>query len=256
MTSSPAPLAGRRIVVTRARAQASDLVQRLIALGAEVLCVPVIRIEPLPDQTRLRRALADLGGYDWMVFTSANAVEVACPPAAALGRTQVAAIGPATAGALAERGVPVALVPEPHVAEALVSALAARGVRGQHILVPSAERARPVLGDGLRAAGAIVDVIPVYRTVAEDGAGAAFAGELRAGAVDAVTFTSSSTVEHFVTLVGPDSAASGRYVAAVIGPVTAATARELGVDRGGLIAAEPSTTDGLVAVLVRHFTAA
>jgi uroporphyrinogen III methyltransferase/synthase len=256
MTSSPAPLAGRRIVVTRARAQASDLVQRLTMLGAEVVCVPVIRIEPLPDQTLLRRALASLATYDWVVFTSANAADVACTEPAAFAGTRVAAIGPATAAALDRLGVRVALVPQPHVAEALVAALVARGVVGKRILVPSAERARPVLGDGLRAAGAVVDVIPVYRTVAEDGAGAALARDLRSGAVAAVTFTSSSTVEHFAALVGPDAAGCGRYLAAVIGPVTATTARELGVARGGLIEAHPSTTDGLVAALTRHFTPA
>jgi uroporphyrinogen III methyltransferase/synthase len=256
MTTASVPLAGRRIVVTRARAQASDLVQRLTLLGAEVVCVPVIRIEPLPDLAPLRRALAALATYDWVVFTSANAVDVACTEPAAFAGIAVAAIGPATAAALQRLGVRVTLVPEPHVAEALVSALAARGVAGKRILVPSAERARPVLGDGLRAAGAVVDVIPVYRTVAEDGAGATLAQDLESGAVAAVTFTSSSTVEHFTALVGARAAGSGRYVAAVIGPVTAATARELGVARGGLVEADPSTTDGLVAALTRHFGAA
>lgn len=257
MTSPEAPLAGRRIVVTRARAQASELVHQLAALGADVWCVPVIRIEPMPDLAPLQRALEALPTYDWAVFTSANTVAIACAEPAQYARTPVAAIGPATAAALAERGIAVALVPEPHVAEALVAALTARGVRGARILIPSAERARPVLADGLRAAGAVVDVVPVYRTVADDASAAdALARELQAGAVDAVTFTSSSTVEHFAALIGPDAASAGGYVAAVIGPVTAATARELGLDRGGLITAEPSTADGLVAALARHFAAA
>ena len=255
MTQASAPLSGRRIVVTRARAQASDLVQGLTALGAEVVCVPVIRIEPLPDLTPLRRALAVLPTYDWVVFTSTNAVDVACTEPAGFARTQVAAIGATTAAALQRRGVAVALVPEPYVAEALVAALVARGVAGKRILVPGAERARAVLGDGLRAAGAAVDVIPVYRTVGEEGAGSELAHDLLSGAVNAVTFTSSSTVEHFAALVGPETSACGRFVAAVIGPITAATARELGVASGGLVEAAPSTVDGLVAALGRHFGA-
>jgi len=249
-------LAGRRIVVTRARAQASDLVQRLTALGAEVVSAPVIRIEPLPDLTPLRHALAALATYDWVAFTSSNAVEVACTERAAFAGVRVAAIGPATADALARRGVAVALVPEPHVAEALVAALAARGVSGKRVLVPCAERARPALADGLRAHGAAVDVVPVYRTVADGGDGTELARQLLAGSVDAVTFTSSSTVEHFVALVGTPAATSGRFIAAVIGPVTAATATELGVAAGGLIEAEPSTAAGLTAALVRRFAAA
>jgi uroporphyrinogen III methyltransferase/synthase len=256
MTRAPAPLAGRRIVVTRARAQASDLVQRLTALGAEVVSAPVIRIEPLPDLTRLRHALAALATYDWVVFTSSNAVEVACTEPAAFACVRVAAIGPATADALLRRGVAVALVPEPHVAEALVVALAGRGVSGERVLVPCAERARPALEAGLRAHGAVVDVIPVYRTVADDGDGTVLAQQLLAGSVDAVTFTSSSTVEQFVALVGAPAATSGLFVAAVMGPVTAATARELGVEVGGLIEAEPSTAAGLTAALVRRFAAA
>lgn len=255
MTQSPGPLAGRRIVITRARVQAQDLADRLVALGAEVVQAPVIRVEPLADLEPLRRALTRIATYDWIVFTSQNAVEIACPDAAALAGTSVAAIGPATADALARRGVPVTLVPERHVAEGLVAALAARGIAGRRVLVPAAELTRPVLAAGLEAAGAVVDLIPVYRTVADGGDGSALGGALTAGQVDAVTFTSSSTVEHFVQLVGRDAASCGRFVAAVIGPVTAQTARDLDVARGGLIESEPSTTAGLVAALTRHLGA-
>jgi len=252
MTEAPAPLAGRRIVVTRARAQATDLAQRLAALGAEVVQAPVIRVEPLSDLGPLRRALARLSIYDWVVFTSQNAVDIACAESPDFTITKVAAIGPATADALRQRGVSVALVPERHVAEALVEALAAQDVSGMRILVPSADRARPALEAGLTERGAVVDVVPVYRTVPEGGDGVALARELTAGSIDAVTFTSSSTVEHFVNLVGRDAAACGRFVAAVIGPITAATARDLDIVRGGLVESSPSTTDGLVAALTRH----
>jgi uroporphyrinogen III methyltransferase/synthase len=252
-THVPAPLAGRRIVVTRARAQASDLVGRLTALGADVVCAPVIRIEPAADLAPLRRALAALSTYDWIVFTSANAVAIACAEPAAYRGAHVAAIGPATAAALEREGIAVELVPAQHVAEALAAALVARGVTGKRVLVPAAERARPVLSDTLRAAGAVVDVVAVYRTVAEAGDAATLARDLAAGGIDAVTFTASSTVEHFAALVGGAAATCGRFRAAVIGPVTAATARELGVAAGGLIEADPSTAEGLITALLRHF---
>jgi uroporphyrinogen III methyltransferase/synthase len=253
MTKAPAPLAGRRIVVTRARAQASDLADRLSALGAEVIHAPVIRIEPLPDLTPLRGALARLASYDWVVFTSQNAVDIACDDAAAFARTSVAAIGPATASALNRRGVRVALMPERHVAEALVDALATVGMRGKRVLIPAAEQARPVLENGLRALGALVEAIPVYRTVASGEDGSALARELQAGTIDAVTFTSSSTVEHFLELVGRPAATRDTFVAAVIGPITAGSARDAGVAGGRLIEASPSTGEGLVTALVRHF---
>jgi len=250
-----APLAGRRIVVTRARAQANDLTSRLTALGAEVVQAPVIRVEPLPDLAALQHALTRISSYEWIAFTSQNAVEIVCAQTTNFATTKVAAIGPATAGALSQRGIRVALVPERHVAEALADAIAMHGVKGKRILVPAAERARPALEEGLRSAGAVVDVIPVYRTVPESGDGDALAQELVTGTIDAVTFTSSSTVEHFVNLVGRDAATCGRFAAAVIGPITAATARDFDVARGGLIESEPSTADGLVAALTRHWAA-
>lgn len=257
--SQSQPLAGRRIVVTRARAQADDLAGALAALGAEVIAAPVIRIEPLADLTPLRAALADLSRYTWIVFTSRNTVDVVCDrlaewgiAPAALAAQSVAAIGPATAEALAQRGIPPALVPPKFVAESVVEALAACGsLAGARVLLPRAEQARDALPEGLRSLGALVDVIPVYRTVGESGNGAALAGELKAGRVDAVTFTSSSTVQHFVELVGRDAATASRYAAAVIGPVTAATAREMGLPVA--IEAAEYTAPGLVQAIVRHF---
>jgi len=257
--SQSQPLAGRRIVVTRARAQADELAGALAALGAEVIAAPVIRIEPLPDLTPLRAALADLSRYSWIVFTSRNTVDVVCDrlagwgvTPAALAARPVAAIGPATAAALTERGIAPALVPPKFVAESVVVALAERGsLRGARVLLPRAEQARDALPEGLRALGAVVDVIPVYRTVAEQTDGADLAAQLAAGRVDVVTFTSSSTVQHFVELVGRDAAVQSRYAAAVIGPVTAATARELGLPVA--IEAVEYTAPGLVQAMVRHF---
>src|SRR5690242_7552556 len=204
------PLAGRRIAVTRAREQAGDLARELEALGAEVVAAPTIRIAPLTDLAALRAALTRVPPYDWIVFTSQNAVQVVCDRLPEwelaprdVARAAVAAIGPATAEALVRRGVVPDLVPDRFVAEAVVTALAARGdVRGKTVLLPRAREARDALPDGLRALGALVDVIPIYETVRETGDGGGLAAEILAGTIDAVTFTSSSTVQGFVEFVG------------------------------------------------------
>jgi len=257
---SARPLAGRRIAVTRAREQAGNLARELEALGAEVVAAPTIRIAPLADLAALRAALTRVPPYDWIVFTSQNAVQVMCErlPEWALAprdvaRAAVAAIGPATAAALVRHGVVPDLVPDRFVAEAVVAALAARGdVRGKTVLLPRAREARDALPDGLRGLGALVDVIPVYETIRETGDGRKLAAEILAGTVDVVTFTSSSTVRSFVELVGGPVAVSGRFTAAVIGPVTAGTARELGITV--VIEAQDYTVPGLVDAIVRHFT--
>jgi uroporphyrinogen III methyltransferase / synthase len=259
MVQASQPLAGRRIVVTRAREQAGELIQALAALGASVVSAPTIQIEPLADLDGLRAAIADLDRYQWLVFTSQNTVRLlgARLPdwgldAKDLARVAIAAIGPATAEALAELGVNATLVPARFVAEAVVDAMIERGdVRGRRILLPRALEARDALPEGLRAHGAIVDVVPVYRTVRADADGDALARDLLAGRVDVVTFTSSSTVRSFVELVGTAAAGSGRFAVAVIGPVTAATVRELGLPV--TVEATEYTVPGLVAALVRRF---
>ena len=253
------PLAGRRVAVTRAREQAVELVRELEALGAEVVAAPTIRIARLVDLTALRAALTRDPPYDWIVFTSQNAVHAVCDRLPEwdlaprdVARAAVAAIGPATAEALVRHGVVPDLVPDRFVAEAVVTSLAARGdVRGKTILLPRAREARDALPDGLRVLGAVVDVIPVYQTICETGDGSGLAAELLAGRIDLVTFTSSSTVRGFVDLVGRPAAASGRFAAAVIGPVTAGTARELGIRVA--IEALDYTVPGLVAAIVRYY---
>jgi uroporphyrinogen III methyltransferase/synthase len=259
MVQASRPLAGRRVVVTRAREQAGELIQALTTLGAEVIAAPTIRIEPLADLERLRAAIGDLARYRWIVFTSQNTVQVVLEQLPAwgygpgqLGKTRVAAIGPATGTALSARGVRVDLLPKGYVAEELVVALGESGdLRGARVLIPQAETARDALSEGLRAQGAQVEVIPVYRTVPAMDDGGALAREILAGRVDAVTFTSSSTVQSFARAVGAEAAKSHRYAAAVIGPVTAATAREYGLPVA--IEAEEYTTAGVIDALVRHF---
>jgi uroporphyrinogen-III synthase len=254
-------LTGRRIVVTRAREQAGELVRALEAHGAAAVLAPVIRIEPLGNLAPLRAALTGLSAYRWVVFTSQNAVQIVCDRLVAWGLTPrvfaasaVAAIGSATADALTQRGVVPALVPDEFVGEALADALIARAggrLLGTRVLIPCAEDAREALAKGLQALGASVDVMPVYRTVAAQTDLGELAADIAGGDIAAVTFTSSSTVRCFVDLVGREAATSGRFVAATIGPVTAATARELGLRN--VIEAEPHTVPGLVETLVRRF---
>jgi uroporphyrinogen III methyltransferase/synthase len=246
------PLSGRRIVVTRARAQASEFAAQLQALGAEVVQFPVIRIAPPADPEPLRAAAARAGSFDWVVFTSANGVErfwyalreQGCDARALCG-VRVCAIGPATAAELERRGVRPELVPDEFVAESAVQALLSGGVvSGTRVLVPRAEVARSVLPDALRAVGAQVVEVAAYATL-QDGSGAErVRAMLDAGEIDAVTFTASSTVKNFVELVGAEV---GRAKVASIGPVTSATARELGL-RVDVEAAE-YTTPGLARAL-------
>jgi uroporphyrinogen-III synthase len=232
-------LKGRRVVVTRPESQAEELCSRLRALGAEPIEFPAIAIVPPEEAGGLERAIARLDGYDWVIFTSANGVEQFWARLAGKDfRGRVAAIGPATAEALRQRGIPVHLVPAEYRAEAILDEIGE--VAGQRILLPRADIARPALADGLRAMGAQVDEVAAYRTVPGRPAPAAF-DALRAG-VDVVIFTSSSTVRNFVALTaGLDY---GDPAIACIGPVTAATARELGL-RVDAVARE-YTIDGLL----------
>ena len=244
------PLFGRTIVVTRAREQASELRSRLEQLGATVLELPSIAIEPV-DFT-----LPALSEFAWVVFTSVNGVtaffERGLRPAGldarALGGVRVAAIGPGTAAAVASRGIVVDLIPERFVAEALLDAFPAPDVPAARVLLARAEQARDVLPQGLAEHGYVVEVLPVYRTVTAAPDPDALAA-LRAGTIAAVTFTSSSTVRNFVDLVGALPDPQPHVVS--IGPVTSDTARGLGL-RVDAEAAE-HTIDGLVATLTTLF---
>lgn len=257
--SNTGPLAGRHVVVTRARAQAGALAAALEAAGARVSVAPAIRVEPVPDLAPLHAALRSLERYRWVLFASRNAVEITFDAARALGpggaawaRVRTGAVGPATAAALRERGIEPAVVAERRVAEGLVEAVTAEEpLAGARVLVPQAADARPALAEGLRSAGAAVDAIPVYRTVAaEGGDAAALAGELLAGRVDAVTFTSSSTVRHFVELVG-ERVVTAPIVVAALGPITADAARDAGF--ADIVVADDATVPALVAALARRF---
>jgi uroporphyrinogen III methyltransferase/synthase len=264
------PLSGRTVAVTRARAQASELARRLQELGASVVQTPAIRIEPLPGP------VPKLGKYDLVCFTSPNGVHAlferlaqAAAPAAleqgpkkparegavarqatnvaydarAFANARVAAIGPGTARALREHGIVADVVPERYVAEALVEALA--DVPTAHALVARAEEAREVLPDALRARGAEVDVVALYRTVAEPLPEHTLQAARQA---DYITFTSSSTVRFFLEAAGEDRALSAATRVMSIGPVTSATLREHGIEPH--VEAERHDIDGVVEALV------
>jgi uroporphyrinogen-III synthase len=246
-------LHGKRILVTRPRAQATDLCERLSAQGATPIVFPTIEIAPLQDYGVLDHAIRDLSSYQWIIFTSVNGVEAFWDRLAIVGAglalahlatQRIAAIGPATAGALRSHGAAATLIPDEYIAEAIVDGIG--DVRGQRILLPRADIAREALAIELAKRGAIVDEIAAYRTLPAqpDPIGLA---ELRRG-VDVITFTSSSTVRNFVALAGREI---GQALIACIGPITASTARELGL-RVDVMATE-YTMDGLVAALTKYF---
>jgi uroporphyrinogen III methyltransferase/synthase len=253
-------LAGRSVVVTRARAQAAELADLLAAEGAEVLELPTIRIAEPDDWGPADAAIAGLDSYDWIVFTSANAVRAFVDRLAvrgldpsALAGASVAAVGPSTAAKLAESGVSAAFVPDEHRAEGVLAGLLERGVgAGSRVLLPRALEAREVLPDELRRSGAEVDVAPVYRTVPGEGDPAVLE-RLRARAVDAITFTSASTARRLVEMLGDVDRAGALHgvVTASIGPVTSDALRSLGL--GVDVESADSTVPGLVRALVGHY---
>lgn len=254
-TSGEAPgvLSGIRVGVTRAAERSAALAGPLEALGAEVVAMPATRVEPL-DPAPVVAALADIAAYGWLVFTSQNAVSFfwelwrsAGKDARALADVRVAAVGPATAAALEQLGVAVAVTPDRFVAEGLLDALRARDdVKGRRVLYLVARGAREVLPAGLRALGATVDVLPLYRSVPDVEGAAALRERLLRGDLHLVTFTAGSSVRAFVDGVGPDAAARAGLVS--IGPATSAVIRELGLEVRA--EADPSTLDGLVQAVV------
>jgi len=245
------PLHGRRVVVTRARAQASGLAATLRALGAGVVELPAIRIEPRIESEEVREAIGRIGEYALVCVTSPNgahllfeALATAGHDARALANATVAAIGPGTARALAEHGIAADIVPDRFVAEALVEALADVDVDGKRVLVARAAEARDVLPDALRERGAEVDVIALYETVR----GAPDDEAIDAAqSADYVTFTSSSTVRNLTEALGDRFPAAARVVS--IGPITSETAREAGLEVA--VEAERHDVDGLIAALLR-----
>ncbi|MCJ7490746.1 MAG: uroporphyrinogen-III C-methyltransferase [Dehalococcoidia bacterium] len=254
------PLFGKRVLVTRAAEQAGVLSHTLAEAGAEPIELPAIEIVPRVDKKALRQALdrLDDAEYDWLVFSSANGVDIFFDElrhhkkdARALGRARVCAIGPWTAIALARHGVHADLVPERFLAEGVVEALSAQDVAGRRVLWPRARGARRALVVGLERLGATVDEVPLYGAAVPKEVDAEAMSRLRSGEVDIVTFASSSAVRNLLKMLGGDKTPLEKPLIACIGPVTAATARRLGLHVD--IEAPEHTIEGLLAALRTYF---
>jgi uroporphyrinogen III methyltransferase/synthase len=254
------PLFGKRIVVTRAREQASDLVKSLSDLGADCLEAPTIRVVNAPDIGPLDEAINRIGDYDWLVFTSVNGVHFFFERLFSLGHDvrrlkaiKTACIGPATAQRLRDFGLNSDIIPETYRAESVVEAFGTQDVKGSRILIPRAREARAVLPVELRKMGAVVNEVTAYETLEVRDLAELLIDQLRSGDIDLVTFTSSSTVRNFAALLPPDEipALMKNVTVACIGPITAETARSLGFHVS--ICAENYTIPGLVDAILAYY---
>ena len=259
-STDPRPLAGRTVVVTRAAPQAPRFAQLLEAAGARVLQAPTIAIEPPPSWEPLDTALAALASFTWIIFTSVNGVTMVDRRLgrgaswAALARKRVAAIGPATAEALAEHGVRVEVVPDEYRAEALIERLRGQVAAGERVLLARASQTRDVLVTELRRLGAAVTEVPAYVTKKVEDGSNGLREALASGAVDVVTFTSSSTARNFAELFTEEGRRAwlGKVTVASIGPITAATAAEYGLTTDVMPA--EYTIPALARAIVEYFS--
>ncbi len=256
------PLFGKRVVVTRSREQAGELVEMLEDRGAEAILAPTIRILPPEDLDALDRACADAGTFDWIIFSSANGVDHFMERLLAIGDVRdlkgvrICTVGASTAARLSRFGIRIDLTPSEYRSEALVEVFRELGaVDGVRFLLPRADIGRELLGDELREAGAEVVEVTAYRTVigGAEHEEAEIYRMLLERQIDAVTFTSASTVRNFASILGPDQAADllRTTVVACIGPVTAEAAQRL--DIATTVMPERYTIPDLVDALVEHF---
>lgn len=233
------PLFGRRIVVTRAREQASEFLKALAELGAECIEFPTIEVAPPQNWAPLDRAVQSLESYQWLLFTSINGVKWFLERLRTLGKDvrdlkgiKIGAIGPKTAGAWHGFGIKPDLVPQEYRAEAVVECFKKWKMEGQRILLPRAAKAREILPQELRKMGAHVDVVHAYQTIMPGHDTSQVRKMLKNGAIDMVTFTSSSTVTNFLEMFGAEEQKLKEWMnnvaVACIGPITADTARKKG----------------------------
>ncbi len=253
-------LSGKRIIVTRARSQASELARRLCELGAEVIECPTIAIEPPLEYAPMDRAIDQLQSYEWLFFTSVNGVEFFFNRLRQLGKNshalkhlKVVAIGPQTAGRLRGEGVHACFVPAKYQAEGILEGLNPSEIQGCRILIPRAAKAREVLPETLRQWGAIVDVVEAYQTVLPQNHKPRLKELLEQNRIDMILFTSSSTVVNFVQLSEAQDLKRRLQgvIVGCIGPITAQTAVDNGLDVR-IISAE-FTIPGLVDAMLRHY---
>lgn len=256
------PLFGRRVLVTRSRTQSSEMIARIEQLGGEAVGFPVLQIAPIRDEARLAvldQALQTLDTYDWIVFTSVNGVKQFFSRHRALrldirkaSRARFVAVGPKTAEALLDYGLPAEELPESYQAESLAELLLSKLEPGERVLIPRSAIAREVIPDTLRAAGYETDVVDVYDNVAVDTNADWIADMLQSGDIHVITFTSSSTVHHFISALqraGVEDATelANRCLIVCIGPITEAAAREHGLQVTAM--AEEATIDSMIATL-------
>jgi uroporphyrinogen III methyltransferase/synthase len=256
------PLFGKRIVVTRAREQASGFLARLNALGAACIEFPTIQVVPPKTWEPLDRAIRRLERYQWLLFTSVNGVKYFFRRLEDLGLdvrelkdVKVGAIGPKTAEAVSKKGIRPDLVPDEYRAEAVLEAFKKWDVKGMKILLPRAAKAREVLPVGLVKMGANVDEIPAYETVRPDHDKGRVKDMLEKGEIHMVTFTSSSTVTNFVEIFGEErqylKTWMNNVAVACIGPITARTAEEQGLSVSLL--PDEYTIKALTNAIVQYF---
>ena len=254
------PLMGKRIVVTRAREQASDLIKLLSDLGADCLECPTIKVVPPDDWKPLDTAIENISSYDWLVFTSVNGVNffferlfAKGKDARALGKLNTAAIGPATERRLFNFGLKSDIVPKNYIAESIIEAFKDEDVKGKKILLPRAKDARPILPVELTKMGVTVDEIISYYTKEDPDSANLLSKRLKEDTIDLITFTSSSTVKNFKALL-PDNIFETQLkdiTVACIGPITAETARDLGFDVN--IVADSFTIPGLCEAILDYY---
>ncbi|MFZ5867415.1 MAG: uroporphyrinogen-III C-methyltransferase [Thermodesulfobacteriota bacterium] len=255
------PLFGKRILITRSRKQSRGLAEKIASLGGEPILFPTIEIKPPKDTGPMDKAIQEIASYDWIIFTSVNGVELFLKrflelrgDIRDLAGPRIGAIGPVTATTIGSHGIKVDLLAKEFVAESLLAQLTADQVEGKRFLIPRAETAREVLREEIAKMGGTVDVVPVYRTCLPDASDIDHAKELlRTKAIHVVTFTSSSTVNHFVEMLGSEDLDRllEDVVIASIGPITSQTIREKGLTP--TVEAAEYTTDGLVAGLAGVF---
>lgn len=253
-------LLGKRIVITRARAQADSLARKIEELGGEVIEFPTIEINPPADSRPLEQAIENLNRYDWLMFTSANGVEKFFECMVRFKRTmaeldhgQIAAIGPETAKRLEAFGVKNCVVPATYQAEGILELLQPQAMGGKRVLIPRAAKAREILPETLRQWGAEVHVVEAYRTIIPKTDTGKLNEMLRRRAIDMVTFTSSSTVSNFARLFDGQrlSDVLTETPIACIGPITKKTIEELG--GVAAVSAREFTIPGLVCAIVEYF---
>jgi len=254
------PLMGKKIVVTRAREQASDLTRFLSDLGAECLECPTIEIKPPDDLKPIDMAIKNLSSYDWLIFTSVNGVKFFFErlfakgmDVRALHNLQTASIGPATAKKLLAFGLDSDIIPETYRAESIVEAFDKKEISGKKILLPRAKEARPILPIELREMGAVVDEVTVYCTKKVPDSANLLLKNLQEKKIDLITFTSSSTVKNFHELLPSENIKTlmAGVTVASIGPITAETAKKLGFEVH--IVAKSFTIKGLCEAICEYY---